>query len=76
MEYRNICVAAVLIFWGSLNVLGKSAVKVQADKILIEKKAHRLTIYAGGKEIKSYKVAIGRGGMGKKLRAGDKLTVC
>ena len=74
MSYRNICAAAVLLFFGSLNVWSETAVKDRADRILIEKKAHRMTVYAGGKEIKRYKIAIGRGGMGKKLREGDKLT--
>lgn len=60
------------LYWGR-PVSGVSG-KVRADKILIEKKAHRLTIFASGKEIKRFKIAIGRGGLRKKLQAGDKMT--
>ena len=74
MGYIKVLTAAVLVVFGSSGAFCEPAAKVLADKIIIEKKAHRLTIYSGGKEIKSYTVAIGRGGMGKKLREGDKLT--
>ena len=74
MRYRIVFAAAALILFGGLDLFCEPASKIQADRILIEKKAHRMTVYAGGKEIKHYKVAIGRGGMGKKMREGDKLT--
>jgi len=47
---------------------------VIVNRILIEKKAHLLTLFSGGAKIKSYKVSLGRGGLGRKLRKGDKLT--
>ena len=43
-------------------------------RIVIEKKAHRMLVYSGGKELARYKISIGRGGLGKKTREGDKLT--
>jgi len=46
----------------------------QAYKVIVEKKAHRLTVYSAGKEIRKYKISVGRGGPGKKLKEGDKLT--
>ena len=45
-----------------------------ADKILIRKNAHTLTLLQGDKVIKSYSVAIGPGGKGPKLREGDSVT--
>ena len=48
--------------------------EVKVDKVLIEKKAHRLSLYSGDVKIKSYKIAIGRGGIARKTRKGDKLT--
>lgn len=47
---------------------------VLADKVLIEKKARRLTLYAKGQQIKVYKVALGRNSEGAKEREGDKKT--
>ncbi len=45
-----------------------------ADKILIEKKDHRLTLLNRGKTLKVYKIALGRNPEGKKLEEGDKRT--
>ncbi len=45
-----------------------------ADKVLIEKKARRLTLLSGGKVIKTYKVAIGRNPVGPKEKEGDNKT--
>jgi murein L,D-transpeptidase YafK len=45
-----------------------------ADYILIEKHAHKLTLFSQHRHLRSYKVALGRGGMGPKLRTGDAKT--
>ncbi len=45
-----------------------------ADSIVIEKKAHRLTLYYLGKPMRSYLVALGGNPVGDKIRAGDKRT--
>ncbi len=45
-----------------------------ADKILVEKKARRLTLLAKGQVIKTYKVALGRSSAGPKEREGDNKT--
>lgn len=45
-----------------------------ADKILIEKKDRRLTLLTHGKALKTYRVALGRNPVGKKLEEGDKRT--
>ncbi len=46
----------------------------KADSVLILKKDHVLELLAGGKVIRTYKVALGRGGLAPKDRAGDGRT--
>jgi murein L,D-transpeptidase YafK len=45
-----------------------------ADSVVIEKKAHRLTLYHLGRPMRSYQVALGRQPVGDKLSAGDRRT--
>src|SRR5262245_61194412 len=47
---------------------------VSADKIVIEKKARRLTLYSNGQSIKVYKVALGMNPEGPKEKEGDNKT--
>jgi len=47
---------------------------VNIDRILIEKKAHRMTLLSQGKALRSYQIALGEGGLEPKLREGDKRT--
>jgi murein L,D-transpeptidase YafK len=51
-----------------------AAVSERADSILILKKDHVLELLAGGKVIRSYKVALGSGGLAPKERVGDART--
>lgn len=44
------------------------------DLILVEKRAHRLSLVAGDAVAKTYSVALGSGGMGQKGYEGDKIT--
>jgi murein L,D-transpeptidase YafK len=46
----------------------------KADLILILKKDHVMELLAGGKVIRSYKVALGQGGLAPKVRQGDGRT--
>ncbi len=46
----------------------------KADSILILKKDHVLELLKGGKVIRTYKVALGRGGLAPKEREGDGRT--
>jgi murein L,D-transpeptidase YafK len=46
----------------------------RADSILILKKDHVLELLAAGKVIRTYKVALGRGGLAPKEREGDART--
>jgi murein L,D-transpeptidase YafK len=52
----------------------QAATPQKADSILILKKDHVLKLLAGGKAIRTYKVALGRGGLGPKVREGDART--
>src|SRR5271168_1110724 len=45
-----------------------------ADRIVIEKAARRLTLYAGDRVLKTYAVALGHGGLTPKARQGDGST--
>jgi murein L,D-transpeptidase YafK len=44
------------------------------DRIVVEKSARRLSIFAGGKKLKSYRVALGRNPIGAKEQEGDMKT--
>jgi nucleoid-associated protein YgaU len=46
----------------------------QADRIVIEKSDHRLTLYAGDRVLRRYAVAIGSGGLAAKRRQSDNRT--
>jgi len=45
-----------------------------ADSVVIEKRAHRLTLFHMGRPIRSYLVALGGNPVGDKLAAGDRRT--
>jgi len=46
----------------------------KADSILILKKDHVMELLAGGRVIRAYKVALGRGGLAAKVQEGDGRT--
>ena len=50
------------------------AVEGSADHILIEKAAHRMTLLAGDRPVRTYRVSLGHGGLAAKTREGDGLT--
>lgn len=47
---------------------------VVADRIVIEKAAHRMTLLSGGAKIKTYKITLGSHPVGPKRRQGDGRT--
>jgi tetratricopeptide (TPR) repeat protein len=60
-----------------INTLKKEAVvilKGPADKILIEKKERRLTLFSKGRVLKTYQIALGGNPNGPKERQGDNKT--
>lgn len=46
----------------------------KADRIVVTKSSHTMTLFAKGKVLRVYKVALGRGSAGPKERAGDNKT--
>jgi len=46
----------------------------KADSILVLKKDHVIELFSAGKVIRTYKIALGRGGLAPKQREGDALT--
>ncbi len=48
--------------------------QLKADSVLILKKDHVLELMSGGKVIRTYQIALGRGGTGPKERQGDGRT--
>jgi murein L,D-transpeptidase YafK len=71
---------AVLFFCAGLGLLAtlllaqQTLLPEKTDSILILKKDHRMELLAGGKVIRTYKVALGRGGLAAKERQGDART--
>ena len=57
--------------WDYLRPVDPPAVAGSADFILVEKAAHRLTVFNRGHAERVYQVALGRGGPGAKEVAGD-----
>jgi murein L,D-transpeptidase YafK len=51
-----------------------SPTPAKADSVLVLKKDHILQLLAGGKVIRTYKVALGQGGLAPKEREGDART--
>jgi murein L,D-transpeptidase YafK len=45
-----------------------------ADRIVVEKAAHRMTLFAGGRKLAAYRISLGRGGLAPKVREGDRRT--
>lgn len=42
-----------------------------ADRVVVDKTSHTLTLFRGSAVLKTYRVALGRGGLGQKVQAGD-----
>jgi L,D-peptidoglycan transpeptidase YkuD (ErfK/YbiS/YcfS/YnhG family) len=53
---------------------GAAAAPIQADKIVILKCAHSMTLFSGSKVLKTYKVALGSVPVGPKQVEGDHKT--
>jgi murein L,D-transpeptidase YafK len=43
----------------------------RADFVLVEKASHTMTLFEHGQPIRTYRIALGRGGLRQKLQAGD-----
>lgn len=70
-------IAATLLAIGSLCVFSLAQTPIRGrivsatDRILVDKSEHRMTLFKRGRIIKTYRVALGRGGACAKMRSGD-----
>jgi murein L,D-transpeptidase YafK len=66
---------AFVVFTSSWLLPGQeTTIPVKADTVLIFKKDHLLELMAGGKIVRTYHVALGRGGLEPKQKEGDART--
>lgn len=65
-----LAVTALLALWWA-QPAGRQPVTRSADHIIVRKAMHRMTLVREGRALRTYRVALGRGGIGPKLRAGD-----
>lgn len=75
----TLAVAAAGVLFSSVILATRSRAQavqpgLKADSILILKKDHLLQLFAGGKVIRTYRVALGFGGLARKEREGDGRT--
>ena len=66
----SVIVAIAFVSWPSASLRSG----MTADRVLIQKRAHRLTLYRNGIPLKAYRVSLGKLPMGKKEREGDNRT--
>jgi murein L,D-transpeptidase YafK len=71
---RSMVLKSLFILFFVLSATAIASEVVLADKVLIEKKDRRLTLFSRGTAIKVYKVALGRNSAGAKEREGDNKT--
>ena len=62
---------AIVAFFCMTRTGKKTPLTEIADHIVVEKSAHTLSLYRQGNLLRTYTVALGRGGIGPKTRAGD-----
>jgi murein L,D-transpeptidase YafK len=69
-------IAAMVLFATSACSRGTGPLpdRTRADRIVIDKSERRLTLFANGTQLKSYRVALGRSPDGPKLQEGDNRT--
>lgn len=78
---RFACMAGIVMMLGAcahqpppLKPYGPLPADIQADHIVIEKAARKMTLYRHGYPWKHYKIALGQGGLAPKQQEGDGLT--
>ena len=72
MRARYLLLALLLLAVTALASAGAVAeLPLKADRILVEKSRHRLTLFSGGRVLRRYRVALGVGGLRPKRRQGD-----
>jgi len=69
-----LCCGAYLVFHRPSILRASQAPSERADSVLVLKHDHKLELLKDGKVIRTYKVALGRGGLAPKEREGDERT--
>jgi murein L,D-transpeptidase YafK len=69
-----LCLLAVGVLLGAHFNLHPLPSNAQADRVLVEKSARRLTLFRGATSLKSYRVSLGRVPSGPKEQEGDQRT--
>src|SRR6267142_6208697 len=71
-----VCIAVLFLatYLYAHHVWNPLPVGTTIDRILVEKSARRLSIFADDKKLKSYRVALGRNPVGSKEQEGDMKT--
>jgi murein L,D-transpeptidase YafK len=64
----------IVTLWLSLTLLAFASPPQTVSKILVLKREHKLLLLNGVRVVKSYSIAIGRGGLSPKERVGDHKT--
>lgn len=62
---------AIAFIIGTRHELNKNQIEGPADRVVVDKGQHTLTLLREGRVLRGYRVALGRGGAGPKLTAGD-----
>jgi murein L,D-transpeptidase YafK len=74
----TLILGALLLFgavvWMNRSSMRQKHTAVFADYILVEKSAHRLTLFANDRVLKTYRVALGGNPLGHKQEEGDQRT--
>jgi len=65
---------ALVMLLGMPGAISNETAGAVADRVVIEKAAHRLSLMSHGKPFKTYAVALGRGANGPKEQQGDGRT--
>ena len=72
---RLVLIGALLIAACGAPQAGKpSTVAGDVDRIIVEKAERRMTLYAGDRAVRVYRISLGRGGLSPKTQEGDKRT--
>ena len=64
----------LLFVWLAAVAFADPKIEPKVDHVLLVKTKHRLLLLSGDHVVKSYRVALGRGGLGPKRRQGDGRT--
>jgi murein L,D-transpeptidase YafK len=74
-KFITVCIAVIILIAGNLFLAGEvPAALVKADKVLVIKSKRELILLNKGRVLKTYRIALGKQPIGKKVCAGDKRT--